>query len=309
MPAGARPSARVVVAASAVLPARSIRPVSRVSKAPGSRFSNIAPPDTSHAGTGTCRGGGNPIDARWAVIAVAQQPGNDLGQFIHPHGAQPLTPAGRQQVHRYRRQGTEEPGRRPLLAIDQRRPQDVVRNGQRLQVIVGRALALEVGGIALFGAQGRQLHDVPDAGAVGGLEQGDRRAPVNVVESGAGRFDQAHGVDHHMDAAQPIRPCGRVGVRHVVNGDLGRTGRHAHAFQHPMAIARQGIAKGAADKAIGPAHQDIHVVACLGKPFMVGVAILLFLQFLYRQKLLVKKKGAAQNPPWRITTWYAAWSC
>ncbi|MNT57540.1 hypothetical protein D3C72_1949130 [compost metagenome] len=145
-----------------------------------------------------------------------------------------------------------------------------MRNGQRPQVIIGRALALEVGRIAVLGTQRRQLHDAPDTGDAGGVEQGDRRRAVDPVEGGAGAFDQdADGVDHHMDAAQPVRPGGRVGVRHIVNGDLVRPRGDPYAFQHPMAVARQGVAQGPADESVCAADQDVHAVALMGKSLMV----------------------------------------
>ncbi|MNR07159.1 hypothetical protein D3C85_1232700 [compost metagenome] len=191
-----------------------------------------------------------------------------------------MTPATRQQVYRQRRHGSEEPGRSPLRAINQRWPQDVVGHRQGPQMIIGRALALEVGRIAILGAQRRQLHDAPDPGAAGGVEQCDRRAPVDLVEGGARPFDQdADGVDYHMDASQPIRPGGGVGVRHVVNGDLVRPGCGPHAFQDPMAIARQGLAQGLADKTVGAADQDVHAVVSLGEQFMVDLLFFCFCNF------------------------------
>lgn len=113
------------------------------------------------------------------------------------------------------------------------------RDRQGAQVVVGRALALEVGGVAVLRAQRRQLQHLPDAGPQRGLEQRDRRAAVDAVEIAAAAFDQdADRIDDDVDAAQAVHPVGGGRVGQVVHGDLVLPAGVAHAPEHPVAIAR-----------------------------------------------------------------------
>lgn len=136
-----------------------------------------------------------------------------------------------------------------------------MRHRQRLQMVIGRALAAEIGGGALLRAERGQLQHAPDAGLRRRVEQGRRGKVMQPVEIAAVGFAQdADRVDHDMDAAQAVDPGSRRGIDAVIHGDLIGMPRLPHPLEHPVSVARQRLAQRAADEAIGTAYQDVHVI-------------------------------------------------
>lgn len=134
-------------------------------------------------------------------------------------------------------------------------------NGQRAQMVVGGALAAEVSGVAALGAQRRHLQHLPDAGLRGRLEQRHRGKVMKPVEIAAVAFAQdADRVDDNVDAAQAVDPGGRRRIDAIVHCDLVGMPRPPHALEDPMPVARQRLAQRVANKAIGTAYQNVHVI-------------------------------------------------
>ena len=178
-----------------------------------------------------------------------------------------LLPLAGQGEQRQACQQIEELRTRPAGPVDQRGLHNARLQRQRQQYIVGRLLAQVIAASSLrIGAECRHLHHAPHAGRDAGPKERDRRRLVQRVEALRALLAQeAHGVDHHVDAMQSCVPVGRVQVAREVACNLRTHAGQCHAGpahhrHHLVAGLRERERQVAADEAGGARQQHPHGV-------------------------------------------------